>query len=440
VNAAGAIDRIAASHAGEARRFAGGPAWASRRRHALESLVARGLPERRDENWKYLDHARVAAFDFGVAPRAAVEPRALAAARLPLADVRPVVLVDGRFDPASSASAAVDGLQIEDLGALLARDPEAALALLRVPAEDADDRYALLADAFADGGVVIRVDAGTALAKPLHVVHVATAARPAAHHARVVVEIGAGAKLMLIEEFVSLGAEAAFGNLAAEITLGASAEVEHLRLHRHNAASAQVETWVARQGAGSRYRQHLVALGGRVLRSNLRLALEGEAAECRLAGLFMAAGDRQVDIHTQVEHRAARTRTVQDYRGIATDRGRGALNGRIVVHPAARGADASQTIRNLLLAPLAEINARPQLEIHVDDVRCRHGATTGTLDPAQLFYLRSRGLDERASRSLLTFAFCQDVLAGIPLAVFRDFAATRIAGILPDGELLRGAP
>jgi Fe-S cluster assembly protein SufD len=151
----------------------------------------------------------------------------------------------------------------------------------------------------------------------------------------------------------------------------------------------------------------------------------------------MVDDKRQVDIHTQVEHCAPRTRTEQDFRGIATGRGRGAINGRIVMRPAARVADANQSIRNLLLSPLAEINARPQLEIHVDDVRCRHGATTGTLDPVQLFYLRSRGLDEATARNLLTFAFCQDVLAGMPLPVVRDFVATRIADILPDVELMR---
>jgi Fe-S cluster assembly protein SufD len=431
------MERIVASHARLAPRLAGGPAWAARRGLALDTLMGRGLPERRDENWKYLDHARLAGYGFDVPERTAADPAAIATARLAITGARQLVLVDGRFDAARSLGEPLEGLAVEDIGALLCRDPAAALALLRRPAEDADDRFALMADAFADGGLVIRLAAGSAPSRPLHLLHVATAASPTAHHARVVIDIGAGAKLVLVEEFVSLDAAAAFGNLAAEVTIGASADVAHMRLHRQNASSAQIETWVARQGAGSHYAQHLVVLGGRMIRSNFRLALDGEAAECRLAGLFMADGERQVDIHTQVAHQAPRTRTVQDYRGIATDRGRGAMNGRIIVHPAARGADAGQTIRNLLLSPLAEINARPQLEIHVDDVRCRHGATTGTLDPAQLFYLLSRGLDEATARNLLTFAFCQDVLAGIPLPEVRDFVATQVAGILPDGELMR---
>ena len=174
--------------------------------------------------------------------------------------------------------------------------------------------------------------------------------------------------------------------------------------------------------------QHLLALGGRLVRSNLRLALEGRAAACRLDGLFLADGDRQVDLHTQVSHVGLATETVQDYRGIAAGRGRGGFNGKIVVQSSARGANASQSSRNLLLTPLAEINARPQLEIEVDEVQCRHGATTGTLDPEQLFYLVSRGLDPAAARALLTFAFCLDVTGRLPIASVRAAAETLVFG------------
>jgi Fe-S cluster assembly protein SufD len=253
-----------------------------------------------------------------------------------------------------------------------------------------------------------------------------------------VIEIGAGARLLLVEEFVGGGGAAALGNLAAELSVGAGAGLTHLRLHRHAPAAAQVETWVTRLDAGARYDQHLLALGGGLLRSNLRLSLDGRDADCRLNGLFLCDGERQADIHTQVVHEAPATRTVQDYRGIAADRGRGAINGRIVVRPAARGADARQQSRNLLLSPLAEINARPQLEIHVDEVQCRHGATTGTLDPAQLFYLLSRGLDPATARALLTFAFCQDVIGRLPLPALRTAVEGLVAGALPDRDLIRG--
>lgn len=438
MNAPNTIERITAGHAGLAPTFAGGPAWARRRARSLDALVARGLPDRRDENWKYLDHARLAEYRFDAVPHAAVDPAELRSRLLPIADSRQVVLVDGRLDTQLSDFSGTEGLEVLDLGQLLERDPQAALALLRTPGEDADDRYALLADAFAAGGVAIRVAPGAVLREPVCLVHVSTAASAAVHQVRVVIDVGAGAKLTLVEHFIALGTEAVLGNLAGELAIGEQAEAVHVRLHEHAPAAAQVETWTARLASGCRYDQHLLVLGGRLVRSNFRLSLDGRAATCRLSGLFMADAERQADLHTQIAHHGAETVTQQDYRGIAAGRGRGAFNGLIVVHPTARGADASQSIRNLLLSPLAEINARPQLEIHVDDVKCRHGATTGTLDEAQLFYLKSRGLDPATARALLTFAFCQDMIGRLPLPELRSVAESLVAGSLPDRELIRG--
>jgi Fe-S cluster assembly protein SufD len=438
MSATAPIERIAALHARIAPALAGGPAWSGRRARALGALVARGLPDRRDENWKYLDHARIAEYRFEAAARAgrdAVLPRS----RLLLIEgARRIVLADGRLVPELSDGSAAAGLEIADLGALIEHEPAAALELLRAPGEGADDRYALLADAFAAGGVLIRVAPGREVAEPLYLVHLATAAVPAVHQARVVIEAGARSRLTLVEHFVAAGDAAALGNLAAEVTLAEGAAVAHLRLHEHAPAAAQVETWVARLAAKSRYEQHLLALGGRLLRSNLRLALEGDGAACRLDGLFLADGDRQVDLLTQVAHHGAATETIQDYRGIAAGRGRGGFNGRITVHPSARGANAGQSSRNLLLTPLAEINARPQLEILVDEVQCRHGATTGTLDAEQLFYLVSRGLDAASARALLTYAFCQDVIGRLPVAAVRAAAESLVASALPDRGLIRG--
>ena len=436
--AADPVARIAASHAGVATPLAGGPAWAPRRRRALDALTSRGLPDRRDENWKYLDHARIAGYRFENPPHGAADSETFASRLLRIEHAHRIVLADGGFDPRLSDSAIPAGLEVVDLGILLERDPKAALALLRVPGEDADDRYALLAEAFAAGGVLIRAAPGAEIAQPLYLVHMATATAPSVHQARVVIQAGRGARITVVEHFVALGEAAAFGNLAAELTLEESSSVTHLRLHEHSPAAAQIETWVARLADNSRYEQHLLALGGRLIRSNLRLALAGKAAACRLDGLFLADGDRQVDLHTQVSHVGVETETVQEYRGIAAGRGRGGFNGKIVVQPSARGANASQSSRNLLLTPLAEINARPQLEILVDEVQCRHGATTGTLDPEQLFYLVSRGLDLETARALLTFAFCLDVTGRLPVAPVRAVAETLLAGALPDRELIRG--
>jgi Fe-S cluster assembly protein SufD len=432
-----ALQRIAASHAGQAAQMTGGAAWARRRELALARVLGRGLPDRRDENWKYLDHAKIAERAFDPAPRVTLTADRLAPCLLPLAAARRLVLVDGHFEPLLSDADAGVGVMVDDLETLLSTDPAHALRVLREPGDDADDRYALLADAFAAGGVVIRVDASAAPAEPLYLLHVSSGSLPGASHTRVVIEVGAGAKLRLVEHFVALGDAPAFSNLAAELRIAEGATVEHLRLHQSGPQSAQLETWVVEQQMDSSYSQHLFALGGRLLRSNLNLSLIGSRAQCRLAGLFMVDGERQADLYTQIAHHGVATRTHQNFRGIASERGRGAFNGRIVVHPAARGADASQSSRNLLLTPLAEINSRPQLEIHTDDVKCRHGATIGTLDPAQLFYLLARGIDPAVAQSLLTFAFCEDVVAGVPLPELRRTIEELVVGRLPDRDVIR---
>jgi Fe-S cluster assembly protein SufD len=438
MSATAPIERIAALHARIAPALGGGPAWARRRGEALGTLVARGLPDRRDENWKYLDHARVAEYPFDAVPPARTDAARLAPLLLPIEGAHRIVLADGRFEATLSSNLAAAGLEVIDLGKLLEREPEAALRQLRSPGPDADDRYALLADAFAAGGVLIRIAEGRALEAPLYLVHLASAAAPGLHQARLAIQAGPNSRCTLVEHFVADGEAAALGNLAADISLAEGAAISHVRLHRHSAAAAQVETWTARLAAKSRYEQHFLALGGRLLRSSLRLALEGAGSGCRLDGLFLADGDRQVDVLTQVAHAGAATETVQDYRGIAAGRGRGGFNGRITVLPTARGANASQSSRNLLLTPLAEINTRPQLEILVDEVQCRHGATTGTLDAEQIFYLVSRGLDPAAARAVLTYAFCRDVIRRVPVAAVRAAAEAALAAALPDRDLLRG--
>jgi len=162
------------------------------------------------------------------------------------------------------------------------------------------------------------------------------------------------------------------------------------------------------------------SLGGSLARLDLRARLAGSGASAELTGLFLADGARHLDTQPRVEHAAGGTASVQDYRGIAAGRGRGVINSKVVVNEGAQKSVSRQTSRNLLLSPGAEIDTKPELEIRADDVQCNHGATTGQLDPAALFYLRSRGLDERAARSALTRAFAGAVFSRMDLEPFAN--------------------
>lgn len=425
------VERVARAHAALRARLRGGPAWQARRQAALERLLRVGLPDRRDENWKYLDWPEVMARELAPSaesPAASPPPEA----DLALPGACRLVTVDGRLSAGLSDRALPAGVAVEELGAALERDPALA-ERLRVPGDDADDRFALLAEAFTDAGVLIRVAAGAEVAVPIHVLHVGEAG---ASHARVAIEAGSGSRLQLVEQFLG-GAAGGLANLSVEIAVGAGARLEHVRLHEQQASAVHVETLSVAQERDSRYRLQSFVLGGRVVRSGLRLRLAGAGAETEVEGLFMVDGVRQADLYTVIEHLAPRTRTVENFRGVASNRGRGAFNGRIVVHEGAAKADSRQTSRNLILTPLAEINARPQLEILTDDVQCSHGSTVGSLDPQQFFYLLSRGLDPATARGLLTFAFCEDVVARAPWPELRRHVEELVVGRLPDRDVIR---
>lgn len=424
------VERIARAHAGLPLR--GGPAWQARREAALARLVRAGLPDRRDENWKYLDWPEVMAREFAPVVTAAAEAPAMAGLTLPGACR--IVTVDGRYSAALSDRTLPAGVNVEDLGAALEREPALA-GRLRVPGEEPDDRFALLAEAFTDAGALIRIAAGTEVEAPILLLHLG--AGSAASHARLVFEAGANSRARLVEQFLGGAAEGALANLAVEITVADGAYLEHVRLHEQPATAVHVETLAVSQGRDSRYRQQSFVLGGRVVRSGLRLQLAGTGAQDEIEGLFMVDGVRQADLYTLIEHHAPHTRTVESFRGVASDRGRGAFNGRIVVHAGATKADSQQSSRNLILTPLAEINARPQLEILTDDVKCSHGTTVGSLDPQQFFYLLSRGLDPATARGLLTFAFCEDLVARLRWPEVRRHVEELVVGRLPDRDVIR---
>ena len=429
------LQRIGEAQAAAEPVLGGGPLWAGRRRAALERVLALGLPTRRDENWKYLNLRALEKRSFAPAIPALPGEADLLARLVPLEDVSRIVLVDGRLAPGLSTAGLPDGVRVTALEHAFADDPAAAAARLATPGGGPDDRFALLAEVLAGAGLLLGITGE--IATPLYVVHVQTGHAGAAVHARLAIDMAPKSRAVLVEHFVSMDGAASLYNLHAEVDVAAGAALEHYRVQQLDVAAALVETLTARVAASGSYRQHGFPLGAALARTGFRLELAGPGAEGVINGLFLADGQREVDLYTLVEHVQPHTRSEQVFRGIATGAGHGAYNGKVIVHPGAQKADSSQSSRNLLLSPGAEIDARPQLEIHADDVKCSHGVTIGSLDPAQLFYLLSRGIDRATAQGLLTFAFCEDVLATVRLPALRRHLEDAVLGRLPDRDVIK---
>lgn len=416
------------------RGLPGGPRWDAARAAAFERLLALGLPTPRDEPWKYTNLRMLERRDLAPAPPRPVDAAALAAALPPLPG--PVlVFVDGRHVPALSRGELPTGLRWTSLATLMAAHEPADLAeRLPAAADTVDERIRLLNDAFLSDGAALVVDPGAQVATPVSIVHVATGG---AAYARVIVDVGARATATLVEVRVTLGEAEAFAAPFTDVRVADGAVLDHYRVQLVGARTVVLDDTLVRIGRDGRYAQSQHAFGAQLGRTDIRVRLEAPGACAQLHGLFMVDGSRQLDTRTLVEHVAPHTRSEQVYRGVAGGRGRGTYDGKIVVHAGAAKSESQQSNRNLLLSPQAEIDSRPQLEIHTDDVKCGHGATTGALDEDMLFYLLTRGIDRTTARGLLTFAFAEDVVSQVRLPELRRFLEDRVLVGLPDAHLIR---
>ena len=436
--------RIAEEHAAAAATLPAEVVSRELRGRAIDTLAAEGLPTSRDENWKYanlraLEKVRFAPAAVVAATPAGTAPSSLTRTDLPaeIAGHARYVFVDGVFAPTLSSPLKRAGITI----ASLRSDGSAHGELTSRPGDTwhlKDSRFALLNDAFATDGALIRVAAGTDCPACIELVFVATAeSQTASSYPRIELHVDAGARIGVIERHVSVGSGANFVNASVTVDIARGATVNHYRLQESGAKALWFDTLSAVLAQDATYKLHSVNVGGLSARSTINVQLAGERAD---AALYCASlGDRQQvqDAFVRVEHLAPHAKSQQTFRGIAAGRARVAFNGMVVVRAGAHGTDSQQSLRGLLAGPEAEIDVRPQLQIDTDDVRCAHGATAGKLDDNMLFYLLSRGIDAATAQRLLKWAFLEDVVARIEVPELRRQIERVLAGQMQDAAALQ---
>jgi Fe-S cluster assembly protein SufD len=407
---------------------------ASLRRRGIASFMRAGFPTPKDEAWKYtnlqaLERRRFLPSRGPDTARARAELDALALAGLPSGPR--LVFVNGRFHEQASTIAEHAGVRVASLARMLVEAPERVRRVLGAAADPESHRFVALNVAFLGEGAWIELADGAVLDAPIYVLFV-SAAEPQETLAqpRVLIATGRDARATVVEHFVSAGAAANLTNVVTEIAAGPGSAVEHYCLLEEDGAGFHIGGLHARLARDSTLRSHVSSAGARLSRRDVHCVLAGEGAATELDGLFVAAPRAHTDHHLRVEHAVPHTRSRIDYRGLAEAHGRGVFGGKVIVRPDAQRTDAHQSSRNLLLAPQAEIDTRPELEIYADDVKCSHGATVGQLDADAVFYLRSRGLDEAQARAALSYAFAEPVIARCGLEAVRARFAAAVLGAL----------
>lgn len=379
----------------QALRTSVAPETVARRDLWFDHFLAQGLPTPRQEAWKYTNLAPLQKLSFQ-RPSAAADLAlgALELSALPEADHRWVFL-DGSFNAALSRHSLPPSVFSQT-----ALEPD-------VPCEA--PALGALNQAMSTTGIRIRVPAGIRLASPLHFLFVNGSVRCAVFP-RIELILEEGAEATVFEEYLGPSDHEGLTLSMLRAWVGAEARLNHIKLQKEGQKHTHLaDSTVEIDRAGSLHSLSL-SLGGRLGREDLRVRLSGSGAHAKLDGLYMPRRRMHLDHHTEVLHLVPECTSTQNYRGIVDEAGRAVFNGRVYVAKDAQHTDAKQNNANLLLSTEAEIDTKPQLEIFADDVKCSHGASIGALNPNELFYLRSRGLDELSARALVTFAFAARTL------------------------------
>jgi Fe-S cluster assembly protein SufD len=238
------------------------------------------------------------------------------------------------------------------------------------------------------------------------------------------IRMAANTQFTVTEHFLA-GDPAAVSTSAAVFKLGDGARLTRIKVQDQRMDQFHFANTLAQLAKDSHFENHSLLLGSQIARDNVEVVLLGPGADAKLNGLYLAEGEQVLDTRTFVDHAVPHCESDQHYRAVVSDSARGIFNGKVLVRQDAQKTNAQQLNKNLLLSDSARSDAKPQLEIFADDVKCSHGSTIGQLDETALFYLRSRGIGAVEARHLLTEGFAGEVLQDLPDSPLSDHLKAR---------------
>jgi Fe-S cluster assembly protein SufD len=393
------------------------------RKAALARVRQMGLPDRRDEYWKYTQPDTLVQAD---APKAAVfnsdEPVLFNSI-----DRLKVVFVDGVFDADASDDLSLEGLTIERLADVADKDIHWSKSLYGA-LEEAGQKpvqrpLAALNTAYATDGVLIHVT-GTP-SKPVSLIykHKSDTSDAILHH---VIKLDEGAELTVLEN----GPAAARFNKCMEIDVADKAAFHHVRAQGRDHERRAATHMFGRLGAESTFKSFTLTANGVLTRNEVVLELTGDDAVAHVAGACVGDGDFHHDDTVFITHDAVGCESRQVFKKVLRNGATGVFQGKILVQKDAQKTDGYQISQSLLLDDDSQFLAKPELEIYADDVVCSHGSTSGAIDEDALFYLRSRGVPVDEATNLLTLAFLAEAVAEIEDETLAEQIVDRLTGWL----------
>ncbi|MEM9886137.1 MAG: Fe-S cluster assembly protein SufD, partial [Bacteroidota bacterium] len=401
------------------------------RRAGFEQFEAADFPTTRDEDWKYTSVKRIIQNKYRAATALDLQEESIADFTFPALNAVRLVFVNGILNEKLSKIGELPAaLHIQSLDEALEKEENKAWVEEQIAQKGGTDKNAFIPMnlAFADNGFFIKIEKNTTFDRPIHLLHLSAPSEEAHFsHPQFFLWAGKSSNLTVIESFQSTSETGSYFNNAAHwIDVADNAQVSYYRLQFENKEAFQVNNTIVRQGRDSVFSTYAVDLGGRMVRNNLSTELLASGTETNMYCAYLGDDRQHIDNQTFMDHAMPHCVSNELYKGILTDRARGVFNGKVLVRQDAQKTNAFQQNSSLVLSKTAVMDAKPQLEIYADDVRCSHGATIGQLDEGSIFYLKSRGIPEAKAKNLLQRAFVGEVIEAMKLKAVRERVLAKI--------------
>jgi len=402
------------------------------RSKALENFDKLGFPTKKLEAWKYTSLNSLLKNDYSIFPdrEKAVELTDVKKYFIHDIDTYKVVFIDGKYSSFLSATTH-EKFDVCLMSSALNKPKYKSVIETYFNKVAKQDNLTSLNTAFASEGAYIYIPKNIEVQKPIQIINFTTGSEPATMiQPRNLIVVEENSHVQIIERHQSLTSNEVLSNVVTEVFAAKSATVDYYKIQNDNTNASLVDNTYVNQKSNSVVSVHTFSFGGNITRNNLNFYQNGEHIDSILKGITIIEGKQHVDHHTFVHHIEPNCESHQDYKGVFDERSTGVFNGKVIVEKEAQKTNAYQQNNNVLVSDKATINAKPQLEIFADDVKCSHGCTIGQLDDDALFYMQQRGIPKKEGRGLLMFAFANTVLESVKIPEVKSRITKLIANKL----------
>jgi len=375
----------------------------SLQQEALKEFNKHGLPNKNWEDWKYSDFSLLnkMSFTFGLRKNISSLPSPFPE----INNTNQIVIFNGYYQ--KDLSSISNKISVKTIEEAYKTNSELIHNLLAPNSNP----FHNINSAMINSGLMIIVNDNEIIKDPIHIInYTSDLDEPIMNHPLFIIKAGNGSEASIIEHYYGSTKIEYWQNSVTKIELSKNSSIKHFRLQEEGASSYHVADTKYILEKDARLSAFHLSTGASKYRQNINVNLKDIGASSTINGLCLTKDNQQHDHFITVNHLKEKCTSNQLFKYILSDSSLGIFNGRVIVQKGAQQTDAKQSTKNLILNDRAVAHSNPQLEIYADDVKCSHGSTTGQLDQAAIFYMRSRGIDYKTAHLLLINGFAKEVL------------------------------